>query len=112
MEELGLIGAFAVFVLYFLLIGRIIKIGKDSQTTRGFLICIGVAAFIVLHILINLGGMFGLMPTTGVPLPFMSYGGSFCMCLVFALTFVQRISVENKMNKEHVKKKKLKLTKA
>ncbi len=104
MEELGLVGAISIFILYFLLIGRIIKIAKESYTTRGFLICMGVAVYIVLHIAVNLGGMFGLMPTTGVPLPFMSYGGSFCMCLVFALTAVQRINVENKIYKEKVKK--------
>ena len=104
MEELGLVGAVAIFILYFLLIGRIIKIGKDSPNTRGFLICMGVVCYIVLHIVVNLGGMFGLMPTTGVPLPFMSYGGSFCMCLVIALTAVQRVSVENKMYKERIKK--------
>lgn len=100
MEEIGLIGAILIFVLYFLLIGRIIKIAKDSYTTRGFLICMGVAVYIILHIIVNLGGMFGLMPTTGVPLPFMSYGGSFLMCLVFALTFVQRINIENRLYKE------------
>lgn len=105
MEELGLIGAIFIFILYFLLIGRIIKIGKESYNTRGFLICMGVAAYIILHIVVNLGGMFGLMPTTGVPLPFMSYGGSFAMCLVFALTFVQRINVENRFYKEKNLKK-------
>ena len=103
MEELGLLGAAGIFFLYFLLVGRIIKIGKDSYTTRGFLICIGVAGFIVLHIAVNLGGMFGIIPTTGVPLPFMSYGGSFCMCLVFSLCFVQRINIENRMFKEKAK---------
>ena len=61
----------------------------------------GVAVFIVLHIGVNLGGMFGLMPTTGVPLPFMSYGGSFCMCLVIALTAVQRVAIENNAYREH-----------
>lgn len=105
MEEIGFIGALVIFVLYFLLIGRIVKIAKDSHTTRGFLICMGVAVYIILHIVVNLGGMFGLMPTTGVPLPFMSYGGSFLMCLVFALTFVQRINVENKLYKEKTLKK-------
>ena len=105
MEELGFAGAIGIFVLYFLLIGRIIKIGKDSHTTRGFLICMGVACYIILHIFVNLGGMFGIMPTTGVPLPFMSYGGSFCMCLVFGLTFVQRINIENRLLKEYKAKK-------
>lgn len=100
MEELGLVGAIVIFGLYFMLIGRIIKIAKQSHTTRGFLICMGVACYIVLHIFVNLGGMFGIIPTTGVPLPFMSYGGSFCMCLVLALTAVQRVNVETKLYKE------------
>ena len=106
MEELGLIGAGVIFILYFLLVGRIIKIAKESYTTRGFLLCMGVACYIVLHIAVNLGGMFGLIPTTGVPLPFMSYGGSFAMCLVIALTVVQRVNVENKLRKEKLEKKK------
>ena len=101
MEELGFVGAVIIFILYFLLIGRIIKIAKDSNTTRGFLICMGVAVYILLHIIVNLGGMFGLMPTTGVPLPFMSYGGSFCMCLIMALTAVERVAIENNIYKEH-----------
>ena len=96
MEELGLIGAFGIMILYFLLVGRIIKIAKESRTTFGFLLCMGVASYIVLHIAVNLGGMFGLMPTTGVPLPFMSYGGTFCLCLVTALCFVQKVNVENR----------------
>lgn len=105
MEETGLIGAAVIFILYFLLIYRIIKIGKNSHNTRGYLICMGVAVYIVLHILVNLGGVFGLMPMTGVPLPFMSYGGSFAMCLVVALCFVQRINIENRLFHEKKKKK-------
>lgn len=100
MEELGYLGCIIILFLYYLLIGRIIKIGRDSHNTRGFLICMGVAVYIILHIFVNLGGIFGIMPMTGVPLPFMSYGGSFTMCLVFALTFVQRINVENCFYKE------------
>ena len=107
MEEIGFAGALFIFVLYFLLIGRIIKIAKQSYNTRGFLICMGVAIYIMLHIVVNLGGIFGLMPMTGVPLPFMSYGGSFAMCLVLSLCFVQRVNVENKLFLE----KKLKKTK-
>ena len=96
MEELGLIGALVIMILYFLLVGRIIKIAKESRTTFGYLLTMGVACYIVLHIGVNLGGMFGLMPTTGVPLPFMSYGGTFCLCLIVALCFVQKVNIENK----------------
>ena len=104
-EELGFVGAISIFILYFLLIGRIIKIGRESYNTRGFLICMGVTAYLLLHIFVNLGGIFGIMPMTGVPLPFMSYGGSFSMCLVLSLTFVQRVNVENKFYQEKNKKK-------
>ena len=51
-------------------------------------------------------GIFGLMPMTGVPLPFMSYGGSFTICLIAALTIVQRVSVENGLCKEKPEKAK------
>ena len=97
MEEIGLLGAFLILFLYFLLIGRIIKIAKQSYNTRGFLICMGVVCYIMMHIVVNLGGIFGLMPMTGVPLPFMSYGGSYGACMILALTLVQRVQVENKV---------------
>lgn len=104
MEEVGLVGASVIFVLYFLIIGRILKIGKDSVTQRGSLICYGVAMLIFIHIVVNLGGVFGLLPLTGVPLPFLSYGGSFCITLVFALTFVQRVNIENRLYLENMQK--------
>ena len=105
MEELGYFGAIGIFVLYYLLIGRIIKIGRESHETRGFLICMGVAVYIIIHIFVNIGGIFGIIPMTGVPLPFMSYGGSFAMCLVVALTLVQRVHVETQFYKENQAKK-------
>ena len=88
-----------MFLLY-----RILKIGRDSPTNRGALLCYGIAVYIFLHIAINLLGIFGLMPMTGVPLPFMSYGGSFTICLIAALTIVQRVSVENRIAKEKPEK--------
>lgn len=95
LEELGFCGAAVLLFLYFLLIGRIIKIAKESYNTRGYLISMGVALYIFIHICVNLGGVMGLIPMTGVPLPFMSYGGSFTLCLVLSLTFVQRVHCEN-----------------
>lgn len=100
LEEIGLVGGILIFIIYFLLLGRIIKIGRDSNTMRGAIICYAVSFYILLHILVNLGGILGMMPMTGVPLPFFSYGGSFAMCLVFALTMVQRISIETKLENE------------
>jgi len=104
LEEVGVVGAFVLFVLYFLLIGRILKIGRESYTDRGAMICYGVAFYIILHLIINLGGILGLMPMTGVPLPFMSYGGSFAVCLVVALALVQRVNVENRLTEDRKRK--------
>ena len=79
---------------------RILIIGRRSPTNKGAIMCYGVATYIFLHIAINLLGIMGMMPMTGVPLPFMSYGGSFTICLIAALTIVQRVSVENGRTRE------------
>ena len=86
-----------IALMYFAIIWRIILIGKRSYNLQGTIICYGVATYIVLHILINLGGALGLIPLTGVPLPFYSYGGSFMINLLASLGLVQRVSVENKL---------------
>lgn len=107
-EEVGLVGGIALLIAYFLTLTKILIIGKNSYTDRGALICYGVAIYIFCHIAVNLMGLFGLMPMTGVPLPFMSYGGSFTWCLIIALTFVQRVSVETGIRGEAKKKRKSK----
>lgn len=102
-EELGVLFGIGIILLYIFLLYRILKIGRDSKTNRGAILCYGVAVYIFLHIAINLMGLFGMMPMTGVPLPFMSYGGSFTICLIAALTLVQRVSVENGISGETAK---------
>jgi cell division protein FtsW len=96
-EELGAIFGIFIIILYMILLYRILAIGRRSSDNSGKTICYGVAIYIFLHIAVNLLGLFGLIPMTGVPLPFMSYGGSFTICLATALTMVQRVSVENKL---------------
>ena len=99
-EELGVITGILLILMYIFVLFRILLIGRRSPTNRGATMCYGVAAYIFLHIVVNLMGIMGMMPMTGVPLPFMSYGGSFTICLIAALTIVQRVSVENGMLKE------------
>ena len=99
-EELGLVVGIGILLAYILILYRILKIGRDSYTDKGAMICFGVAVYIFIHIAVNLLGLFGLIPMTGVPLPFMSYGGSFTVCLIIALALVQRISIENRLTKE------------
>ena len=99
-EELGVIVGVLLILIYIFIIFRILLIGRKSPNNRGAVICYGVAIYIFLHIAINLLGIMGIMPMTGVPLPFISYGGSFTICLIAALTMVQRVSIENGILKE------------
>ena len=94
-EEVGLAGAVLLISLYFVLLVRIIVIGKMSPTIAKKMICYGVSFYLFMHIIVNLTGVLGILPMTGVPLPFMSYGGSVCWCTLLALTMVERISYEN-----------------
>ncbi len=98
-EEMGIAGAVVLMGLYFVLLVRIIVIGKKSPTIAKQLICYGVSFYLFMHIVVNLTGVLGIMPMTGVPLPFMSYGGSVCWCTLLALAMVQRISYENNSKK-------------
>lgn len=102
-EELGVVTGIFIILLYMFVLYRILLIGRRSPNNRGATLCYGVAIYIFLHIAINLLGIMGLMPLTGVPLPFMSYGGSFTICLIAALTIVQRVSYENGILKEKSK---------
>ena len=99
-EELGVVTGVIILLMYIYILYRILVIGRRSPTNKGAILCYGVAAYIFLHIAVNLLGIMGLIPMTGVPLPFMSYGGSFTICLVAALTIVQRVSIENGLLKE------------
>lgn len=96
-EEFGLVGVVVLFSLYIFLILRIVAIGNCSNRTLYSLICYGVAIYLFLHIMINLGGVMGIIPITGVPLAFISYGGSFCWSTIIALTLVQRVQYEIKI---------------
>lgn len=96
-EEMGAIFGVGIILLYMFVLYRILIIGRNSYTNRGCLMCYGIAIYIFCHIAVNLLGLFGLIPLTGVPLPFMSYGGSFTICLIAALTIVQRVNIENKI---------------
>lgn len=101
-EELGVITGVLLILMYIFVFFRILVIGRKSPNNRGAVLCYGIATYIFLHIAINLLGIMGLMPMTGVPLPFMSYGGSFTLCLIAALTIVQRVSIENGILKDKI----------
>jgi rod shape determining protein RodA len=75
-EEWGFIGCVLVLLLYSLVIWRILRTASLGASNFEILYGMGIAIFFMSHILINVGMNIGIMPVTGIPLPFMSYGGS------------------------------------
>lgn len=98
-EELGFIKSSIIFATYILILYRILKLSSKANTIRGKYICLGVAVYLFMHVFLNLGGILGIIPLTGVPLPFLSYGGSFTISLIIALTIVQRVAIETNRQK-------------
>ena len=82
-------------------------IAKNAITLRNSILAYGIFAYLLLHILINLLGVLGLIPLTGVPLPLLSYGGSYNIIVLTSLGIVQRVNIENKTDKILEKIKKL-----
>ena len=99
-EELGLLVGILIIVGYAYILYRILKIAKEADSIRNAIICYGTFIYILLHLLINFMGILALIPLTGVPLPFLSYGGSFNMNVILVLFVVERVAIENKQNAE------------
>lgn len=84
-EELGLVGGGLIIFLYALLLYRIARIAEMARDNTGYLIAVGVLALFFIHILINLGMNMGFLPVTGLPAPFLSYGGSALLAFFIGL---------------------------
>lgn len=95
-EELGLIGCLAVAALLFALVLRCIYIARNAKNKFGSCMCIGVACMFLAHTFENIGMCIGLMPVTGIPLPFFSYGGSSIITNLMAIGIV--LSVRTRQN--------------
>lgn len=75
-EELGFIGAAAVVLLFLCIIYRLMKIAQDSEDLFGSMLCVGIIAHLSIQVILNIAVVTGVIPNTGVTLPFISYGGS------------------------------------
>lgn len=95
-EELGAIVGTLIIILYVAMLYRILKIAREGENLRLSILAYGVFLYLLFHILVNLLGILALIPLTGVPLPFLSYGGSFTVNIVVMLFVVQRVNIENK----------------
>lgn len=91
-EELGLFGAFALILIFVLLIWRIFIIAINAPDLYGGLIATGVLAHIAIQVLLNIAVVTNTIPSTGIPMPFISYGGSSVMVILFEMGIVLSIS--------------------
>lgn len=98
-EELGLATGILIILGYVYILARILKIAKSSENLRCSILAYGTFWYFTLHILVNLLGVLALIPLTGVPLPFLSYGGSFTVNAIIMVFVVERVNIENKINK-------------
>jgi rod shape determining protein RodA len=92
-EEWGFLGSVAMLVAYLVLIIWVLKIGGDARDRFGATVCVGVAAMLFWHVLINIGMVSGTLPVVGVTLPLVSYGGSSVLSIAAALGLVMNVSV-------------------
>ena len=95
-EELGSIVGIVLIIGYIIMLYRIFKIAREAENLRLSILAYGVFLYLLFHILVNLLGILALIPLTGVPLPFLSYGGSFTVNVVIMLFVVERVNIENK----------------
>jgi cell division protein FtsW len=99
-EELGIIGAIFVVGLLFFLIWRIILIGIRAKSVYHTLLMYGIATMIFVQTTFNVGAVVGVLPITGVTLPFISYGGSSLLVLSVAIGLVLNVSARESHQRE------------
>jgi len=95
-EELGSIIGALIIIGFMVMLLRVYKIAKRAETLTGSLIAYGTFALILSHLMINLLGVLAIIPLTGVPLPFLSNGGSFAFNLIILLFMTERVNIESK----------------
>jgi rod shape determining protein RodA len=95
-EELGFIGGVVLFVLFVLLLWRILVAGWRSKDTFGTLVAAGVASMVLFQLVVNVGMVLGVMPITGIPLPFVTHGGASLVSLAAGLGILQSINIRQR----------------
>ncbi len=90
-EQLGFVGSAVVLGLFALVVWRLLRTAAAARDRFGYLLGVGAAALVVFHVFVNVGMVQRLMPVTGVPLPLMSYGGSFYAAMALTLGMVHAV---------------------
>ncbi len=105
-EEWGAIVGVIIVFCYLFIIYRLYRIARRAANLQGSILAYGVCAYLFLHVSINFIGVMGIGPLTGVPLPFLSYGGSYVISLFTSLGIAERVAIESAYHKEKTTKSK------
>ncbi|HUP63885.1 MAG TPA: rod shape-determining protein RodA [Thermoanaerobaculia bacterium] len=97
-EEWGFVGVTVVLALYLFLILQAFSIAKQSRDRAGTFLVIALISFFIFHIIINVAMQIGLLPTTGIPLPLISYGGSSTMMFMMAIGVIANVDFRKYVN--------------
>jgi rod shape determining protein RodA len=95
-NELGFIGALLAMALLFFVIYRCLRAARLAHDTMGALIAYGVAAWIGFQAMVNIGMNLNILPVTGLPLPFVSHGGSSLLSLMLGIGLVESVIARHK----------------
>ncbi len=95
-EELGFLGGLLLLALFALLVWRILVIGWGARDALGGMVAYGLASMILFQLLVNVGMVMGIMPVTGIPLPFITYGGSSTISLLFGLGILESVRTHSR----------------
>ena len=99
-EEFGFIGSFAIIFLYLILISRFLIISMRSSDYMGRIVCIGISSYFIFQIFVNVGVATKLLPNTGLPLPFISYGLTSLISSMVAVGMILNIGMRSKRQKQ------------
>lgn len=91
-EESGFIGGILLFTAFFTIMLRIIHVLRTTTNTYGFFVSAGILGMLFFHFIVNIGMVMGIMPITGIPLPFLSYGGSALVTNMVSMGIVMSIN--------------------
>lgn len=95
-EELGFIGSVLIVVLLLIIVIECLRVAKHAKNKAGELICVGMASLVAVQSFVNICVVTGLMPNTGIPLPFVSYGVTSLTTLYFGMGFVLNVGLQSK----------------
>ena len=100
-EELGFLGVLLVLALYFYLIYRLLRWASQAKDSYRSKVLLGIGLLFFIQMTVNIGGITGILPLTGVTLPFLSYGGTSAMVFLTTLGLAQRIIIQERKDHHH-----------